>query len=429
MCIAIRGGQGRGHGKEVSDLLVVFDPHVLIFSDKDCEFFESGDLAREWRRWFKKAVQQSARQLWGAERWIRSFPGRLFLDRPCTVKVPIDIPDASKAVFHRIVVAHGASRRSKQKLGGSGSLMIHSLVAGDAHFATPFTIGQIDPGRGFIHVFDDTTLDIVMQTLDTITDFVAYLTKKEQFLTGPRAIFAAGEEELLAAYLAKLNEQGQHDFVFPEYLSAIALEEGHWDNFVRSPERTAQIDADRISYAWDALIEVFAKHLLGGTQFFSTHPGNISEQEKAFRVLARERRTRRRLLATALRGLMEKTPSTHMGVRVLAALRAGDPYYVFLLVPRWKGIPEEGYREGRHKLLSAYCQVAKLQYPDAQLIIGFATETGYRDDDSRSEDLVYLDASEWTPELDEEARALQRDLGLLTKTQQFSGNVKEYPDT
>jgi len=114
---------------------------------------------------------------------------------------------------------------------------------------------------------------------------------------------------------------------------------------------------------------------------------------------------------------------------VLGASRVGDPYYVFLLVPRWQGIPEKDYREGRHKSLAAYCQVAKLQYPDAQLIIGFATETGHRDDDSRSEDLVYLDASQWTPELDEEARALQKDLGLLTRTQQFSGKVKEYPDT
>ena len=58
----------------------------------------------------------------------------------------------------------------------------------------PFTIGQIDPAKGYVHVFDDTALDIVMSTLDTITDFTAYLTKKEQFLTGNRIVMAAGKE-------------------------------------------------------------------------------------------------------------------------------------------------------------------------------------------------------------------------------------------
>jgi hypothetical protein len=278
-----------------------------------------------------------------------------------------------------------------------------------------------------VHVFDDTTLDIVMQTLDTITDFVAYLTKKERFLTGFPAVFAAGEEELLAYYLAKLNDRGEHDLVVPPDMTAVVVDEGRWEHFVNSPKRHAQLDADRISYAWDALVEVFAKHLLGGTQFFSTHPGNISEQEKAFRFLAREPRTRRRLLATALRGILEKTSPTGMGVRVITQSWEGDPYYVFLIVPRWEGMPEAEYREGRHKVLGAYCAVGKVQYPDARFITGFATETGHRDDESRSEDLVYLDTTDWTPEQEAEARSLQQDFGLLTRTQRFSGTVKEYP--
>jgi hypothetical protein len=33
---------------------------------------------------------------------------------------------------------------------------------------------------------------ILLQTLDTITDFTAYLAQKERFMTGGRIIFAAG---------------------------------------------------------------------------------------------------------------------------------------------------------------------------------------------------------------------------------------------
>lgn len=52
-------------------------------------------------------------------------------------------------------------------------------TVGNAAGGRPFMIGQVDPARGYVHVFDDTSLEIVMSTLDTVSDFVEYLTKKE----------------------------------------------------------------------------------------------------------------------------------------------------------------------------------------------------------------------------------------------------------
>jgi hypothetical protein len=46
---------------------------------------------------------------------------------------------------------------------------------------------------------------IVLTTLDTVSDFVAYLSKKEAALTGNIVVSAAGEEELLAEYVAHIN--------------------------------------------------------------------------------------------------------------------------------------------------------------------------------------------------------------------------------
>src|SRR6266568_3945049 len=106
--------------KEVCDLLVVFQEHIIIFSDKDCLFPNTGDLALDWNRWFKKAIDKSARQLWGAERRIKDYPGRLFLEAHCTQPFPIELPDLEKAKFHRILIAHGASERCSEVLGGSG---------------------------------------------------------------------------------------------------------------------------------------------------------------------------------------------------------------------------------------------------------------------------------------------------------------------
>jgi len=55
---------GKGDGKEVSDLLVVFENRIIIFSDKNCDFADSGDLKLDWGRWYKKAILKSAEQVW-----------------------------------------------------------------------------------------------------------------------------------------------------------------------------------------------------------------------------------------------------------------------------------------------------------------------------------------------------------------------------
>src|ERR1019366_4103860 len=250
----------KGDGKELCDLLVVFENHILIFSDKDCEFRDGTDIALEWSRWYRKAIKKSADQVFGAERWIKSFPNSLFLDRLCTVPFPIDLPPAGKAIFHRIVVAHDGARKCREALGGSGSLMLDNSLEGDKHLLTPFTVGKVNPEKGFVHVFDDTALNVVMRQLDTITDFVEYLSKKEALITGDVRVAAAGEEELLARYLGRLNANGEHDFMIPTKSDAVYFDQGSWIHFLQSPEHHAQVEANEISYAWDELIDKFAFH-------------------------------------------------------------------------------------------------------------------------------------------------------------------------
>jgi hypothetical protein len=418
---------GKGDGKEVCDLLVVFENHIIIFSDKDCRFGDGVNLQVEWARWFKKAVQGSARQVWGAERWIKRFPDCLFLDRKCTVPFPIDLPDPAKAIVHRIVVAHDASSACREKFGGSGSMMLDNSLVGDIHLShAPFVIGQVDPDRGYVHVFDDTTLDIVMNTLDTITDFTSYLTKKERFLTGKRFVHAAGEEELLAAYLANLNDSREHDFIFDGDYDLLSFQEGLWDSFVGSPERHAQIESDRISYSWDALIEKFSFHAMNGTQYFNTGQP-LREQEIIFRFLAREPRTRRRLLAASLHEVLERSiDSTEpWEARVMETPDAGFPHYVFLFVRRKPGETDEEYRNIRANLLLNYCRVAKLRFPRATDVVGIASEAGLPP--QRSEDLVCVDVSRWSPKDVAEAKEIQKEFGLLRKVSIVGTREYEYP--
>ncbi len=101
-----QGVAEQGIGKEICDLLVVFENHVIIFSDKDCQFPSTGDIKTDWNRWFKKAVYKSAKQAWGAVRWIKSNPNRIFIDQKCSQPFPLKLPDPEEASYHIAVLNH-----------------------------------------------------------------------------------------------------------------------------------------------------------------------------------------------------------------------------------------------------------------------------------------------------------------------------------
>jgi len=423
----------QGGGKEVCDLLVVFRNHIIIFSDKDCVFPDTGNLIKDWNRWYRRTIKNSAEQIWGAERWIKENPDRLFLDPECQRSFPLELPDIAGAIFHRIVVAHSGTERCRREMkGGSGSLIIVSNIAGDMHFAgepyngTPFWIGQVDPSKGFIHVLDDTSLDIVMQTLDTVGDFVSYLEKKERFLNSGTSVFATGEEDLLAFYLKRLNKNSEHDFVVDGNYKGVCITEGEWKNFQNHPQRLAQVAANEISYSWDALVEQFSHHILEGTQYYSTSR-EFEDGEKILRFMAGENRMRRRMLMHLFYDLFRKTtPDKIRSARIVQPDTIDDPYYVFLLLRKPTDFTYEKYREFRRNMLEVYCRATKVIYPEALDIVGIATEPGV--DELRSEDALYLNARDWTQELQEEAVRIRDELSILKEIRFHRCEVREYPD-
>jgi hypothetical protein len=123
---------------------------------------------------------------------------------------------------------------------------------------------------------------------------------------------------------------------------------------------------------------------------------------------------------------LERTPTRQMrATRVVKPSYPGDPYYVFLLLSVPDDKPIEEYREVRRQLLVELCKVTKLQFPDALDIVGFGTEPGL--EGGKTEDAIYLDAREWTPELQAEAEEIREDLKLLKKLTRSEGQFQEYP--
>ena len=62
-----------GTSQEVCDLLVVFENHLIIFSDKDYAFPNTGNLDLDCSRWYRKAILKSAQQILG-NRSIETLP-------------------------------------------------------------------------------------------------------------------------------------------------------------------------------------------------------------------------------------------------------------------------------------------------------------------------------------------------------------------
>src|SRR5579871_82735 len=211
-----QGPGGKGDGKELVDLLVICGDDLLLFSDKAIGLdSEAQNLNVAWSRWFRKAVAESAKQLRGAERWISSFSDRIFLDRKCTQKLVLSLPPVPQRRVHRIVVASGANEACKKYLGNTrGTLAVVPSIVGDAHVNPelsgyqPFSVGDLDPAQPFVHVFDDIALETLLTELDTITDFVQYLTRKEVLVRSGNLSRAAGEEELLAYYIRHIDSDG-----------------------------------------------------------------------------------------------------------------------------------------------------------------------------------------------------------------------------
>jgi hypothetical protein len=415
------------------DLLVIFGADIIIFSVKFIEFNRLIDIQIGWKRWFRRAVLSSAKQLYGAESWLRRYPDRIYLDSQCSRRVPIGLPDKDTIRVHRIAVALGIQNACKEFFGGTslGSLMIDSFLRGNSHLDKPFHIGHVNQDKGYVHVLDDFTLDAILRELDTISDFIAYLNKKERLLCSKHpGIIATGEEQLLSIYLTKVNAAGEHDFMFPEdaeNMDLIGLDEGFWENMVDNLQYIAKKQADKKSYIWDRLIEHFINYGKG-YDFNNQNEIPIKEQEAALRLMASEPRIRRRHLGQSLLDLLENAPKERGATRLLYSHDFPNVAYLFLILPQPPDELYEEYHARRRTMLMAYCKVAKLRVMDAVYILGIATQPlGTK---RTSEDFIVVDTSVWTPEMQQEAETLQQKFSLLLddNVSRSEGRMKEYPD-
>jgi hypothetical protein len=171
-----------------------------------------------------------------------------------------------------------------------------------------------------------------------------------------------------------------------------------------------------VSYAWDRLIEYFARHALAGTFEFGNE---LTENELIFRAMARESRLMRRFLAEVFLGFHELAEQR----RVRSRICESDSGIVYVFLNSRPQTP----REARNAELYQRCIVARSMNKGCKGVIGLGINIDPAPQ-GHAEDVVYLHHPEWTEELESQAREIQEKFGYFVAPEVRHRHDDEYPN-
>lgn len=352
-------------GKELCDCLIVCGKHIVIISVKDIKYKDTGDEAG-WKRWTKAAIDKSASQIRGAERWLNSSVEFTRHDGR-----QVELPLKENRIVHRISVSLGAQRKIPTQSG--------------------------DLGNGIVHVCDEFSLGAIFGLLDTITDFVSFLTEVEDLTKRANIIFnGGGIEDLLAIYL--LN-----NYSFPyEEADLLIIDDTIFKGFVNSDDYKVMQKSFKKSYFWDKLIEQFVGDLLTDG-IFEYGTNQATDNQYALIQMALQPRGHRANLVDAFSEFLQK-PELKIAARVVLAHQ--NTAFVFHLGP-------SSDREARVQELGLRSLVVRGRLPDVKIVVGISRDklgpsvVGY------SHDIVYVDIPEWDDDFEEQVNKIQKELGYF----------------
>jgi hypothetical protein len=405
-----QGRPGAEDGKELCDLIAVFRDDVLLVSVKDCAF-PTGDVLLAWRRWYRRAVEGSVKQLYAAERWVRNHPRRLYLDRRCTQRFPIDLPPPDRIRVHRIAVAMGATGACQRHYRGtSGSLLLAPMEPSPlaphdpSILPKPFVLGRVS--NPFVHVFDDFTLPLVMQELDTAIDFFGYLRRKEALIANQHLLISLGEEHLLAYYLRAVGVSEAEEFPIPPEGRVLAIDEDLWPGLVCDPAYIEMKQSLRGSYAWDKMIERLSQDILFDRMMYETEDGPAGHERNVRALASAPRLVRRDLAPLFFTMLQEKI----VGRRYRAVIHPDQPdtAYLFLVMARGDSANDGQYRKLRVDVLGGYAMIFARRHTNIRHVIGISIGPAEHGDDEAHE-VVYIDRNQWTPDRDALAAEIENE--------------------
>ncbi|SFW37135.1 hypothetical protein [Cellulophaga fucicola] len=243
-----------GDKKEICDLLIIFQNHLIIISIKNYSF--NGNYERYFRSTLKKAIAQ----IHGAERKLLNKNKTISFNHPET----------------------GAFDFSPENYDSVHRLIINLNTVPLFHPG-----GLITKNNEFAHIFNWSSFLGVVTELNTIPDFIEYLKEREIAFKETELVMMLGEEndwdketnksfflyntellndqkrfilfsgnelDLLADYLfndRKFNE----NFYSDEYNGASIQLDGKWQEYLKRKEVQKKKEDDRVSYFVDEFVK------------------------------------------------------------------------------------------------------------------------------------------------------------------------------
>lgn len=431
-----------GDGKEICDLTVVFEGNVILFSDKRIEFNTEKDVDVAWSRWARKAIRDSVKQIKGARRWLEKYPERVFLDKKCKHKIPVKIPAQDALKFHNVVVCHGIEE-VLASFNSEASFMFDNSIRGTTHWdvneTTPFCIGQIFEGD-FVHIFNESTIELVLNEFNTTKNFTHYLSQREELLSSDKHIRVVSESDMIQLYYENFDEEKGCRSIWPKELieaEGAVIDMGGIQRLYENPSFIRKKQEDSISYFWDDLIESFSFHVLNGSAEHTSYNHPI-EAEPSIRFMAAASRFERRVLASAFINFYEKVAPGQRGTRLCLDPVNQENAYVFCVVPYHHSFSSlEEYREVRRGMIRDYCLINKYLDRRINSVFGIACKTREEGERlsfeffSEGQDFVFLNGDDWEENDYLEAMKIHDEYvayGLLVDRSMHMETVNEFPE-
>jgi hypothetical protein len=355
------------NGKELCDLLVVYDEVAIIWQIKSLKADDDGLLK-------PKELEKNLRQVVGAHRQVFGL------------KTPVRLVNP---------------RRGEETFDPNSIKRVHliSVIRGECN--QPMRFAEIVKDR-LVHVFCGNFPQLVMNELDTVGDFCEFLRAVESIPRDARMVVAGGQEELLAHYLSNGRRL---DWINREAVTMV--EEGAWSAFHLSDAYLTYNKENESSYLWDQFIDM-------------AHEGAPLEPryELVARKMARPSRFDRRLLAKAFLEAHERADRETQNNVFRRTFDFEGMTYCFLFMHK----PVS--HEVRKRLLGETCFVARGMHPQNAKVIGIATEMKLRE--GHRFDFVLLQHVGWTTADQQRMEKTQQQFGIFRNPKKTGFDESEY---
>jgi hypothetical protein len=377
-------------GTEMTDLVIPFADDIIIVSDKSSTFDDKVPVELAWSRWRRRALDGSLHQLAGAMRTVSQSPETVFLDAKVTTPPALPLGPAGTKRLHLVAIAR--PDRDPEVVPGNWPGLTY---VPDAQ-GRPFHVGKIERKGAIIHAFDGPTINLLLETLDTAPDFLAYLKGREA------ALREGGDYEFLEMDLLAAAMIGWDDDTrgLPSVPPLEAVVPRLWDHYVDSGRHQARKSADRPSRIIDNYINQQHEEFAAGR--FLQHTPTYEQHEQAMRLLAAESRFARRMIAHELYDILNEDDQTTFWASTVPSFTRSDLRYLWVTYPkRPGGVGQEDYDRFVMHHLQEHVLVARAHFGHP-LILAIAFPNPKAGDTAL---FTLLFGGEWTAE--DHAQALE----------------------